>query len=54
MAKEAKKVEKAEDVTAEVTVNVVEKAEAAPAMSAQTLAEIEAGKKALAKAAANR
>lgn len=54
MAKDIKKAEKAEEVTAEVTVNVVEKAEAAPAMTAQTLAEIEAGKKALARQAANR
>lgn len=54
MAKEAKKVEKAEEVTAEVTVNVVEKADPAPALSQATLEEIEAGKKALAKQASNR
>lgn len=49
MAKDVKKVEKAEEVTPEVTVNVVEKAEAAPALSKATLAEMEAGKKALEK-----
>lgn len=54
MAKDIKKADKAEDVTSEVTVNVVEKAEKAPEMSAQTRAELEAGKAALAKLAANR
>lgn len=54
MAKDVKKVEKAEEVTSEVTVNIVEKVEAAPVMSAATLAELEAGKKALAKQANNK
>ena len=51
MAKTPTKTEAA-DVTPEVTVTVTEqKAEAAPALSKATLAEMEAGKKALAKLA---
>lgn len=48
----AKTPTKTEEVTPEVTVTVTEqKAEAAPALSKATLAEMEAGKKALAKLA---
>lgn len=53
MAKEIKKVEKAEDVTPEVKII---QAETQPVLkvTSQTLAELEAGKKALAKQADNR
>ncbi len=49
------KIEAPVEVTPEVTVTVVEqKSEAAPAFSKATLEEMEAGKKALAKLAANK
>lgn len=51
----AKTPTKTEEVTPEVTVTVTEqKGEAAPALSKATLAEMEAGKKALAKIAGNK